>query len=282
MPWQRPAYPPIMTPADWNKRKGVFAKMHGETGMGKALEACLKAYNGVTWANLEIGHMPGNQFSIKALDAKKKAALAELNGPVQALVKATNAVATLAAKVQGQFKASKTIPSSSTKHVGDIVSMAKLLAAGLSKPAIQGEIDADYKTEYETWKAIGDGLGKKLAAVITGKTPGEIAKVDAAIKAERAKKGKPGSAAATFNSLIVNKAARDITQNLTNIVKFTEDYGFDLGFNLANAKKISATMVVWGNSQTGTVVPADASLDAVNVELTKFENAAKAALNLVT
>ena len=49
MAFTPPAYPAVLTKANWDKNKGVVAKMAGATGVGDALSKLEAAYKAVDW-----------------------------------------------------------------------------------------------------------------------------------------------------------------------------------------------------------------------------------------
>ena len=54
MAFKRPDYPAILTKTNWDKNKGVVAKMAGATGVGDALSKLEAAYKAVDWKKFEI------------------------------------------------------------------------------------------------------------------------------------------------------------------------------------------------------------------------------------
>ncbi len=117
--------PKILTPADWNSKKGVFAKMAGETGMGAALTKLGTAWGKVKWnlvdpdegIRLKAG-ATGKQTTA-AYNLAEPLALVEI-GKVPAVRTELRAVNKLAGELEIKWKASKTIPSSSRVHVSNI------------------------------------------------------------------------------------------------------------------------------------------------------------------
>ena len=49
-----PTYPVILTQADWNKKKGLFAKMAGETGLGALMLQTETLYKAVDWNKFDV------------------------------------------------------------------------------------------------------------------------------------------------------------------------------------------------------------------------------------
>ena len=80
MAFTPPAYPAVLTKANWDKNKGAVAKMAGATGVGDALAKLETAYKAVDWRKFQIASNKPNPFSLPKLEAMKKAAIAEMNG----------------------------------------------------------------------------------------------------------------------------------------------------------------------------------------------------------
>ncbi len=47
-------YPAILTKAEWDKQKGILAKVKGETGVGAACDKAESAYDGIDWTEFNI------------------------------------------------------------------------------------------------------------------------------------------------------------------------------------------------------------------------------------
>ena len=125
----KPEYPKILTKKDWDKNKGVIAKMHGETGIGAKMEAVQKLYDDVDWDAINMTGKRknwtwGQDISQPNWDKVYNAAKAEVAGNLAKVSKALYELRDLAQEAQAKFKKSKTIPASSTKHVGEIATTA--------------------------------------------------------------------------------------------------------------------------------------------------------------
>lgn len=106
-----PVYPVVLTDADWQKKKGLFAKMAGETGIGAAMNKAQAAYKSVKWEAFSVKQAYPTQ---EAIDAAEKAAREEATKSVAVLSKQISALRDLAYAAEKKFKGSKTIPSSAT------------------------------------------------------------------------------------------------------------------------------------------------------------------------
>jgi len=137
-----PAYPVILTQADWTKKKGLFAKAK-ETGLGALMTECERQYKAVAWVKFDVskalaGGATGDQARTGYMEAynefaKKVKPLADKVGDLNAKAIATETT----------FRNSKLIPSSSTAHVTKIKDASKLFEAQLL--AVKGELDAFQK-----------------------------------------------------------------------------------------------------------------------------------------
>lgn len=122
MPIQ-PPIPKSLTKAEWDKNKGVFAKIAGETGVGAAMTDVDNAYKAVAWAKFDaMQALPGAKL-VSVVEAGEKDATAE-TGKVNTLRDSVKALRDLTAKTEATFKKSKTIPASPTKYVGKVSSDA--------------------------------------------------------------------------------------------------------------------------------------------------------------
>jgi hypothetical protein len=135
-----PTYPVILTQADWNKKKGLFAKMAGETGLGALMLQTETLYKAVDWDKFDVrkvlaGGATGSQAQGGYMDAyneftKKVKPLADKIGELEAK----------AGTVETTFRNSKKIPASSAAHVTKIKTAAKLFEA--QALAVKGELEA--------------------------------------------------------------------------------------------------------------------------------------------
>jgi hypothetical protein len=137
--------PVILTVADWNNKKGVIAKMAGETGIGAELAKVKVVYDKIVWADLDpdaamIKADPKTGRQTLALWEKARLEVQRDHYPkVEALRKALLAFNLLAGRIQTKWKASKVIPSSSRKHVENMENAASLLIVQLKN------VDGDWQ-----------------------------------------------------------------------------------------------------------------------------------------
>lgn len=135
-----PKYPDILTQTNWNKNKGLFAKAAGETGLGALMQQTETLYKDVDWNKFDVNKALAGGATGAAAQEAYQDAYNEFNKKVKPFAAKVAELQNKAAVTETKFKASRTIPSSSTAHVGRVKEAAKLLAAqGL---AVRGELDA--------------------------------------------------------------------------------------------------------------------------------------------
>jgi len=125
-----PAYPVILTQADWTRKKGLFAKAK-ETGLGALMTECERQYKAVAWAKFDVrkvlaGGATGNQAQEGYMDAYN-----EFTKKVKPLADKVGELNAKAITTENTFRNSKLIPSSSTAQVTKIKEASKLFEAQL-------------------------------------------------------------------------------------------------------------------------------------------------------
>ncbi len=143
MPFEftKPEYPKILTSKEWDKKKGVFAKMHGPTGIGEKMDAVQGLYDGLAWATLNLTKLredwrwggDGTHISMESWNKIMKDAKDLVTGDLAKVSKALYELRDLANETQAKFKKSKTIPSASAKYVGEVATAAEQLGVTLNK-----------------------------------------------------------------------------------------------------------------------------------------------------
>jgi hypothetical protein len=137
----KPEYPKILTSKEWDKKKGVFAKMHGPTGIGEKMDEVQKLYDEVAWDTLNLTKVRENWrwggeppvISMDSWNKIMKEAKELVAGDLAKVSKALYELRDLANETQAKFKKSKTIPSSSAKYVGEVATAAEQLGVMLNK-----------------------------------------------------------------------------------------------------------------------------------------------------
>jgi hypothetical protein len=125
-----PVYPKILTDADWQKQKGIVAKIvKKETGIGELMKKLDAAYKAVTWDKFDAFRaLPYNNMrSMEAVDKAIVDAKTE-HAKVEPVRQAAFALRDQARAIAAEWKKSKLIPSSSIKHVEEVAKACEQLA----------------------------------------------------------------------------------------------------------------------------------------------------------
>jgi len=262
----KPEYPKILTRKDWDKNKGVFAKMHGKTGIGEKMDAVQKLFDAVDWDAINLTKLragwkwggEGVTVSKPSWDKIFNAAKAEITGNLAKVCKELYDLRDLAKDVQAEFKKSKTIPSSSTKHVGEIATTADHLGVSLNKNSLSPILQ---KMEDEFL----DDVQKNYTDHFIKGLKTSVAKHTKTLETVRA-----DPTPANFSNIACAKMARDYTTNLGNIAKVHHK-----GFKIKNgpaAQKLFDILTPYGNLQVDAKDEADVKKHLVILE--KMLNAA--------
>lgn len=142
-----PTIPTILTKADWDKHKGIIAKIGvGETGVGAAMEKVRAAYTAVDWRKFDATRVfPGLAKTEKEVDDALAAARSE-GAKVEKVRQELRNLEVLARKAEALFKSKPAIPKSSTEQAGKIAVAADHMAVALKS------MDAEFAT-FEKMKA---------------------------------------------------------------------------------------------------------------------------------
>lgn len=232
MAFTPPAYPAILTKANWDKNKGVVAKMAGATGVGDALSKLETAYKAVDWKKFQIAANKPNPFSLPKLEAMKKAAIAEMTGNAAKLRVAAFAARDAAKKAAGDLKKNPL-----TKNAGvicdQIEKAADFMGVGANSNSLGGYIEKD----VDEAKASFDFTVKSIKTNI----PTRVAALKTAIKAA----GNPTNPKLWKAAAMMTKC-RDLNQLIGNVPKLTE-MGYDLGMDTSKAKAFFEDMKVYAS-----------------------------------
>ena len=110
--------PDILTVKNWNTKKGVIAKMAGETGIGAALTQLKIEYDKVNWELFDPARQTVSKYwQLDKIDGLASEAQKKI-GELGALRKQLIAVSKLAATIEKKWVKSLVIPASSRAHVG--------------------------------------------------------------------------------------------------------------------------------------------------------------------
>lgn len=267
MPYTRPEYPQILKKADWDSKKGAIAKIAGKTGVGEAAAECERRYAAVQWQKLELAkNAPGvNSFTKADWDRRLADAKNEVTGNLRQLVEGLYNLRNVAKAAAEKFK-NNPLLSSTKQHLEKLAQAADFLGVSLNANSIGTPIMADYNDVLARMKQVADQIPQILKNVLA-RTPAAISEL------KRMADG-PASGRKDLDTKFV-KAARDLTQNITNIVLFMKQRGIPVqGVDmreLPQLEQLSSTLVVWGNANS--IFRADATQDDIKREIAKFEKA---------
>jgi len=154
--FKKPEFPALLKSGEWQKHKGIIAKISKETqvtGLGKALDAIETAYVKVGWDAFDIAvRMPqGKGATAEALDKVHKTALAQYKN-LDALDSLARDVERLAPQVVANFKTITLMPKSSTEYVAKVGEAAKKFSYSVARGTISEQVEAmvaDFKTAME-------------------------------------------------------------------------------------------------------------------------------------
>ncbi|MGZ5277474.1 MAG: hypothetical protein ACXWCU_16345 [Caldimonas sp.] len=234
MAFTRPAYPAILTKANWDKNKGVAAKMAGATGVGEALAKLETAYKTVDWKKFEIAANKPNPFSLPKLEAMKKLAIAEMSGNAAKLRVAAFAARDTAKKAAGDLKKNPL-----TKNAGTICEQIDKAADFMGVGANPSSLGTYIQKDVDEAKVAFDTTAKAIKT----KIPATVAALAKAIKAA----GDPTTPKAWKAAAMMTKC-RDLNQLIGNVPKLTE-MGYDLGMDTAKAKKFFEDMRLYASKE---------------------------------
>lgn len=231
MAYARPAYPAVLTKANWDKKKGTVAKMAGATGVGGALDALKKAYDAVDWKKFEIASNRPSQaeFSLAKMDQMKKAALDEMKGNGAKLRAAAFAARDAAKAAAPDFKKNPLTKATGTL-CDEIAKAADFLGVGVNANSLAGYIEKDIAEARKAYDFTVEQIRKGI--------PGKVTALVNALKAM----GEPTTESWKKQAMMTR--CRDLNQLIGNIPKLTAA-GYDLGMDAAKAKAFFEDMKVF-------------------------------------
>ena len=171
-----PQIPQILTKADWDREKGVIAKIGvGETGIGAQMEKLRGVYNAVNWNKLNVKTaFPQDPTDPALVDAALKEAKAEYAAKVEKVRQELRTLQNLAEKAAAVFKSKTLVPKSSTEHARKIATAADVLAVQLKSMDAEFNSFENMKKDIEARNA----LGRKAFVSYMQKMPGAISKLE--------------------------------------------------------------------------------------------------------
>lgn len=148
-------YPAKLSPAYWDKHKGAVAKMAGKTGVGEALKALVKKYEGVNWSVIDPTTGISRAKTAEELAKYKKAAQEEYYGAGESFYKEIEKARKVLDDVHDKFTKNKLIPQKSTDLVGDMLNEIKSLDLNFKK------LSVDFKQFDVALSKLGQGAGEE-------------------------------------------------------------------------------------------------------------------------
>lgn len=255
------AYPEILTRRDWDKKKGVFAKLAGPTGVGNECERVLALYKNVNWIKLNplerrdqaLGKWNQDSFSKQNWDKLVHEAEAEIKGNLAKLSVECYKLRDLCRKVATDFKNSKTIPASAAQHAAAMATEADHMGVALNVNSMGTVL------QKMTQAFLADVNTKFISMMKTGAR-------NAASKHQGTLAALQKNPTAAFFNTTSYSAARDLAQNLGNLHK-----AYEKGFmpQDARAQQLFVALTPYANAKQG-VVPGNATPDQVKNEIQKF------------
>ncbi len=177
MPITTPSFPALLTRTNWDKNKGILAKIAGFTGMGEALATLETQYKKVDWPSYDMQNVfsAGNsKFTLSSLKSAIENAVADVkSGECGKLRLQAFKVRDLADKTQKDFKNNKLIPKSSGELCGSISKAADQLGVAANPNSMGSEIIATGKLVTQMF----DGT----AALIEKNYASHLSKLESAI-----------------------------------------------------------------------------------------------------
>ncbi len=127
----QPAWPALLTNKDWQKKKGIIAKIAGETGIGAALNAGEAAFKKIDWKKMDATTIMPAERDVDNIEAKQKEAAAHYSSVIEPARAKLRDIRDAAASTASEWRKNKAIPSSAVKAVEAIGASASFLATEL-------------------------------------------------------------------------------------------------------------------------------------------------------
>lgn len=160
----KPEYPPILSSKNWDKKKGVVAKLVvGKTDIGAALQKVEKSFAKVEWRHFDFEEYVKRAPSQERLDSCKKQADDEYE-KVKAVISDALGTERQAENVERSLAKNKSVPK-------DFIVLLERIADGAKKFQVTlGNIETHIKSQHDALskeikdqrKGILDGIINKL------------------------------------------------------------------------------------------------------------------------
>jgi hypothetical protein len=232
MAFKKPDYPADLTRRNWDKNKGVLAKMAGFTGMGEALASLEKTYAKVDWKpfDLELIFPKGDKaFTLPKLEAAVVEAVKEVkSGGCAKLRTEAFEVRDLAAKTEKDFKANKLIPKSSAALCASISTAADHLGVAVNANSMVVLIQASAKEVRSSYDLAAAAIEKNYARHLSA-----LEKAFAPVVKDPSYD--------TWRDAGIMTLARNLNQQIGNVENLVGK-GYDLGMNATDCTKFFKDM----------------------------------------
>lgn len=221
MPITPPNFPAVLTRANWDKNKGILAKMAGFTGMGEALATLDTQYKKVDWTSYDMEKVfsgKDDKLTLPSLKSAIEKAVADVkSGECGKLRLLAFKVRDLADKTQKDFRNNKLIPKSSGDLCGSISKAADQLGVAANSSLMDSEIIASGKLLMKKFELTVDNIEKNYGT--------HLAKLGAALL----ELNKNLSFDAWKDAKIMD-LARNLNQQIGNVENIAKR-GYDVGMN---------------------------------------------------
>jgi hypothetical protein len=265
--YSAPKIPVILTKADWDKKKGVIAKMAGATGIGAECDKVAAAYKAVNWTKLDLIGRSENEmqnwrnknYSKDYWDKIVAEGKAEMVGNLTKLSVALQKLRDTCTKAAAEFKKSRTIPASSTAHVTQMAKTADQLSVSWNKNSMTVVL----QNQIKEFDKINDRLFGQVVPSLR-----KVAMDQRNLVADMRADPTP----ANFNKLV--GTVRNLTQSVGNYAKMAER-----GFAPPNpaAVKAAKDLVPWASADD-VKVAGNASTQQVTAAIDKLAGPHRAAI----
>ena len=129
-----PEYPKILTNKEWQKEKGIIAKLVGKTGVGEQMDKVANKFNAVEWAKFYAKLVCAKEKGVVAtvhVDEKLQQAKDEYRKSVEPLRQELAKLKDVAKKAAELFKKKTAVPKSSTKYAEEVAKAAEQFSAAV-------------------------------------------------------------------------------------------------------------------------------------------------------
>ena len=122
-----PTWPPILTDADWQKKKGAVSKLVGKTGVGEAMTAAKSLFDKIDFTKMFASDILPADRDITTIKERKKKAGEYHKLTIEPARAAVKNIKDKADDCVTKFKANVLVPKSSREHAKKVADAADLL-----------------------------------------------------------------------------------------------------------------------------------------------------------